>query len=442
MRYPAYPTYKSTGVDWLGEVPEHWDVKAIKWESPVFRGASPRPIDDPIYFDDDDGEYAWVRISDVTASGMYLEVTEQKLSKLGSSLSVKLDPGALFLSIAGSVGKPCITRIKCCIHDGFVYFPRFKGEARFLYYIFASGEPYRGLGKMGTQLNLNTDTVGSIVIGLPKKVDQRIIADFLDTQTAKIDTLLAKKRDLIDKLKEKRTALIVRTVTSGLPPEAACVSGLDPYPPMKPSCIDWIDEIPAHWTVKKGRYIGILIGSIAPSEEDYCDDDEGTMFVKVDDLNNLDSKRNIISTTWRVKGFPARRRKILLFPKRGAAIFTNKVAIADGVFLFDTNLMGWQIYSSHEIRFIAYTLTARRLDDLADVSTVPQINNKHINPASFPVPPHPEQSAIADFLDCETTKIDRMIAKVEEAIERLQEYRIALITATVTGKIDIRGGVA
>ncbi|TNE82543.1 MAG: hypothetical protein EP334_01530 [Gammaproteobacteria bacterium] len=199
-------------MEWLGAVPEEWSLKAIKWATPVQRGASPRPIDDPVYFDDD-GEYAWVRISDVTASGMYLETTEQKLSELGSSLSVKLKPGSLFLSIAGTVGKPCITSIKCCIHDGFVYFPWWKGEPRYLYYIFAGGEPYKGLGKMGTQLNLNTDTVGSIVIGVPSIEEQFAIADFLDRETAKIDRLVEKVELAIERLLEYRTALITSAVT-------------------------------------------------------------------------------------------------------------------------------------------------------------------------------------------------------------------------------------
>ena len=157
MKYSKYEQYKASGIDWLGQVPENWTVKKIKWDTAVFRGASPRPIDDPVYFDDD-GDYAWVRIADVTASGKFLEKTTQRLSALGASLSVKMQPKSLFLSIAGSVGKPCITNIKCCIHDGFVYFPFLKINQDFLYYIFASGESYKGLGKLGTQLNLNTET--------------------------------------------------------------------------------------------------------------------------------------------------------------------------------------------------------------------------------------------------------------------------------------------
>ena len=120
-RWPTYPAYRDSGVAWLGEIPSHWEAIRVKMLCTVKRGASPRPIDDPIYFDDD-GEYAWVRIADVTASHQYLLNTTQTLSELGTSLSVPLEPGALFLSIAGSVGKPTITKIKCCIHDGFVYF--------------------------------------------------------------------------------------------------------------------------------------------------------------------------------------------------------------------------------------------------------------------------------------------------------------------------------
>ena len=212
MKANAYKKYKASGVEWLGEVPEHWEVKAIKWTTPVFRGASPRPIDNPVYFDDE-GEYAWVRIADVTASNVYLEETTQRLSEIGNSLSVKMEPGSLFLSIAGTVGMPCITNIKCCIHDGFVYFPHSKSDTKFIYYIFASGEPYKGLGKMGTQLNLNTDTVGSIVMGFPPLPEQISIASYLDHQTTRLDALILKVNTAIDTLKEYRTALISAAVT-------------------------------------------------------------------------------------------------------------------------------------------------------------------------------------------------------------------------------------
>ena len=216
---------KDSGVEWLGEVPEHWEVIQLKWLTPVKRGASPRPIDDPIYFDEQ-GEYAWVRISDVTESSGRLEDTTQRLSVLGSDLSVKLEPGSLFLSIAGSVGKACITEIKACIHDGFVYFPLLTLSPGYLMLIFESGACFGGLGKLGTQLNLNTDTIGSIYITLPPEESEieRII-QHCSSQVGELHKLSESVRSAISLLQERRSALISAAVTGqidvrGLVPEA------------------------------------------------------------------------------------------------------------------------------------------------------------------------------------------------------------------------------
>lgn len=208
---PSVPM-KDSGVEWLGTVPAHWETKKVKRLCLVRRGASPRPIDDPAYFADD-GEYAWVRISDVTASERYLERTEQRLSALGRSKSVALEPGELFLSIAASVGKPLITKIKCCIHDGFVYFVGLRECRDYLYYVFSCGEPYTGLGKLGTQLNLNTDTIGDIYLPVPPLEEQAAIAEFLDRAMARIDELVNRVRSAIARLEELRTALISAAVT-------------------------------------------------------------------------------------------------------------------------------------------------------------------------------------------------------------------------------------
>ena len=211
---------KPSGVEWLGDVPEHWQVRRVKSLSLVKRGASPRPIDDPKYFDDD-GEYAWVRIADVTASDRYLEATTQRLSELGKSLSVRLEPGSMCLSIAGSVGKPIVTRIRCCIHDGFVYFPQFSGNVEYLCRVFSCQAPFARLGKLGTQLNLNTETVGGILLGWPPSHEQAAIVEYLDKATAHIDTAITRARRQIELVEEYRTRLIADVVTGKLDVRAA-----------------------------------------------------------------------------------------------------------------------------------------------------------------------------------------------------------------------------
>ena len=210
-----YPAYKDSGVKWLGEVPEHWEVRRVKSLSTVRRGASPRPIGDAKYFDDN-GEYAWVRISDVTASNKYLLATTQRLSALGQSLSVQLEPGALFLSIAGSVGKSIITKIKCCIHDGFVYFPHLSGNTEFLYQVFSCSAPFARLGKLGTQLNLNTDTVGAIALGWPPDIEQQQIVEFLETFNVRVDKTISTIQRQLSLVREHRVRLIADVVTGKL----------------------------------------------------------------------------------------------------------------------------------------------------------------------------------------------------------------------------------
>jgi type I restriction enzyme, S subunit len=128
----------------------------------------------------------------------------------------------------------------------------------------------------------------------------------------------------------------------------------------------------------------------------------------------------------------------VVFPKRGAAIFLNKVNIVDRPALIDPNLMGWEIGKRAIPGFVAYALKSRRLNELADVSTVPQIHNKHIGPERFPVPPLAEQREIVNFLSAETAKLDALADEAQKAIDLLQERRTALISAAVTGQIDVR----
>lgn len=205
---------KPSNIEWIGNIPKDWTVRRLKMLSRIIRGASPRPIDDPKYFDED-GEFSWVRISDVTASNLYLEKTEQKLSELGASLSVKQFPDDLFLSIAGSVGKPIITKIKCCIHDGFVSFSKISNELdkMFLFYILYSGEAYSGLGKEGTQLNLNIDTVGNIYTPLPPLLVQKKIVKKIEEDLSKIDRAIHTVQQEIELIEEYQKSLIYQAVT-------------------------------------------------------------------------------------------------------------------------------------------------------------------------------------------------------------------------------------
>ena len=204
---------KDSGIEWIGEIPKDWIITKVKHLSLVSRGASPRPIDDSKYFDEN-GEYVWTRIADISKCNKYFTKHHEYMSELGSSKTVKIEENTLFLSICATVGKPIISKVKCCIHDGFVYFPELnKKYNEFLYYIFESGLCFKGLGKMGTQLNLNTETVGNISVPLPSDIEMNNIINFINKKCSKLDNLITKKEELITQLEAYKKSLIYECVT-------------------------------------------------------------------------------------------------------------------------------------------------------------------------------------------------------------------------------------
>jgi type I restriction enzyme S subunit len=203
---------KDSGVEWIGEIPSEWDISRVKLISDIKRGSSPRPIDDPVYFDED-GEYSWVRISDVSSCGKYLTTTTQKLSDVGKNHSLPLENETLCMSISGSVGKVFITKIKCCIHDGFVSFNNLKLEQEYLYLLLTNDELYSEDRKLGTQYNINSEIVGNKRIPLPPLNEQHQIVEYLDKETKLIDETISSEHKKIELLKEYKQSLISEVVT-------------------------------------------------------------------------------------------------------------------------------------------------------------------------------------------------------------------------------------
>ena len=430
-----YSQMKDSGIEWIGEIPEEWDVKQLKRDTPILRGASPRPIDDPKYFDER-GEYGWVRISDVTASDTFLETTQQKLSVLGSNLSVKLFPKDLFLSIAGSVGKPCITAIPCCIHDGFVYFPRLSMNQKFLFYIFKIGLCFQGLGKLGTQLNLNTETVGSIGIPFPTTNEQKQIALFLDKKTKIIDDEITKNQNLIKLLQEKKQSVINHVVTKGL----------DDTVPMKDSGIESIGEIPEEWTTIKLKNItdfikdgthnpppriekGKLLLSSEHISKGFLDYKYRPAFISENDFQELQKYCKI-------------KRFDILLTIIGANIGKSISVNSDIDFHVQRSLAILRPSKNILSKYLHYLIQSNFFQKflLTNTNTSAQggiyLNSLKNIPIVFTLNDE-EQKQIVSFLDKKTTKIDSLISKIQLQISKLQEFRESLISSAVTGKICV-----
>lgn len=438
MEFKQYPSYKNSGVEWLGDVPSHWDVKKIKRLSPVKRGASPRPINDLKYFDDN-GEYAWVRISDVTRCNGYLFDTEQKLSELGASHSVKLEPESMFLSIAATVGKPCITKIKTCIHDGFVYFPKLKKHKELLFNIFDSKLCFVGLGKLGTQLNLNSETVEDIYISIPPDSEEEKVIKFLSLETTKIDTLIAKQEKLIELLEEQRKSIISHAVTKGL----------DPNVPMKDSGVEWLGNVPEHWNISKLRYY--LDGIKDGTHGTHVSTTEGELLLSGKNIKN--GKLVINDNERKISLEDHQKITANGFPKKGDLLINVVGTIGQScIYELDTPISFQRsvcfLRANNKLepnflqRILESNLSQNQLKILTNKSTIGGVYMGDLVELIIPVVPIKEQNKITDYLDKEIQEIVNCIDKQKLLIEKLKEYRASVISHAVTGKIDIRELVA
>jgi type I restriction enzyme S subunit len=435
-----YPEYRESGVEWLGPVPQHWDVIRIGHLSQVKRGASPRPIDDRKYFDDE-GEYAWTRIADVTASDVYLTESPQRLSTLGSSLSVKLEPGELFLSIAATVGKPCITAIRACIHDGFVYFPDLRIPPKFLFYVFAAGQAYKGLGKMGTQLNLNTETVAFIKVGIGSVQELAKIVHFLDCETARIDALIEKQQQLIALLQEKRQAVISHAVTKGLNPDA----------PMRDSGVEWLGNVPAHWEVVPLKHHTCVFeqGWSPQCDQRPAGADEWGV-LKVGCVNGgvfrCDENKSLPEALEPRREYRVRPGDLLI-SRANTRELVGSAAVVLGEYpklLLCDKLYRLRFLPRIEPRFISHYLGTSlvrkqiELEASGASDSMQNIGQSTIKQLPTPTPPLDEAKEIVRILESRLLMLDAVNLKAEQQIAFLSERRTALISAAVTGKIDVR----
>jgi len=194
----------------LGRVPEEWEVVELGNVANVKRGASPRPIEDPVYFSE--GGRGWVRILDVTSSNKYLKRTTQYLSPIGEQKSVKVEPNELIMSICATIGKPTIVKIPACIHDGFVVFKNLSSQVDIeylFYYLTFKEKDIQEMGQIGTQGNLNSNLVSSFELLRPPLPEQHRIASIL----SQIDEAIEKEKKYKEKLERIKRGLMEDLLT-------------------------------------------------------------------------------------------------------------------------------------------------------------------------------------------------------------------------------------
>lgn len=287
-----------------------------------------------------------------------------------------------------------------------------------------------------TRESINTDILRNMPIPIPPLPEQLTIASFLDRQTAHLDALISKKERLIALLEEKRAALISSAVTKGL----------DPNAPMKDSGVEWLGEVPEEWEMKRLKRIFRVVNGSTPKSgvSEYWDGD--IAWITPDDLGNLQSD-TITETARKITELGYHSCGTTLVPAGSLVLSTRApighLAIA-GIDLCTNQGCRALVFMSNDAkRFFYYQLLASRpeLESWGQGSTFKELGKSNLEAIELVSPPLPEQRAIASFLDRETVRIDALISKVREGIEKLREYRSALISAAVTGKIDMQEAV-
>jgi len=448
VKYSPYPEYKESGVAWLDRFPRHWNRSSLKHlvSTPITDG----PHETPTF--EDEG-VPFVSAESVWGGEVHLESRRGNISReLHEIYSRKYCPRQhdIYVVKSGSTtGKVAyvdfdvefniwspLAAIRC---DRSVAYPRF------VYYALSS-EYFQRLVQVswsfGTQPNIGMSVLENLEIALGDPEEQTAIANFLDRETGRIDALILKQRELIELLGEKRRALISRCVTRGLPPAAAKAAGLDPHPQLKPTGIDWLGDVPKHWDVRRIKAITeILRGKFTHRPRNDPRMYDGSYpFVQTGDVAQSGKYVSDYSQTLNEEGYRVSKE----FP-HGTLVMTIAANIGDVAILsfdacFPDSIVGFVPRYENTVEFLFYLFSGMKstLLSTSTLNTQLNLNVDRIGVLNAPVPPQEEQTAIANFLDAETAKLDRLVSKAEEMIDRLQEYRTALITAAVTGKIDVR----
>lgn len=437
-----YEKYIVSGVEWIGDIPDGWEIKKIKYvaQKPLMYGANESPDE----FDETQPRY--IRITDIDENGNLRDdiAVSLEMEKARPYLLKKND--ILFARSGATVGKSYIfdKDIIACFAGYMIKFePKLtKVMPKFAYYVTFSKMYLNWIESntiQATIQNVSAEKYNNFYLPLPCIDEQNAIITYLDIETASIDNIIKAKETLIERLKEKRIALITHAVTKGLDTNAK----------MKPSGVDWIGDIPQGWDVKKLKYLSNKIIDGTHATPEYISD--GIPFLRVTDISLLNAANSKIN--WDTVNYISKEEHAELSkrcnPQKGDLLVSKngtigipKVVDWEKPFSIFVSLCLIKIKPKLNVDFLYYYfLSALVWTEIAFGGKTGTITNLHLEKIKdfrIPFPTKSEQIDIVNYLNAETLSIDTAISKTLLSIEKLKEYRTALISACVTGRLDVR----
>lgn len=439
-----YPEYKDSEIDWIGEIPKHWYVKRIKHvTSKVGSGITPKGGAE-VY---QENGVPLLRSQNVYNYGFRLDdvayISDEIHQNMSGSLVLQ---GDILLNITGgSIGRSyyvsdefeeanvnqhvCILRPNEVVNTKFLH----------AFIISQYGQLQIQLCQVGGNREaVNFEQIKNFYIPWVNYEEQTNIANYLDHKTSEIDALIAKKKQLIELYKEERTATINQTVTKGL----------DPNVPMKDSGIDWIGEIPEHWVVKPLRYLGSCQNGISAGAEYFG---SGFPFVSYSDVYNNEELPNLVSGLVQSSIEDQERYSV----NEGDVFFTRTSETVEEIAFASTCLKTIEnstfagflirfrpfhnlLHSHYSKYFFRSTIHRNFFIKEMNIVTRASLGQGLLKKLSVLLPPMDEQVAIANWLNDQLAQLDGLVLKTEKEISLLEEYKMALISEVVLGKVDVR----
>lgn len=433
MSFSRYPKYRDSGVEYLWAVPEHWKVRRVKHSLRLLTEKTERR-DFPVGLENIEGWTGRFIPTDTEFQGEGISFDRNDI------LFGKLRPYLAKVYLAQSPGQ--------AVGDFFVLRPVSDIDSRFAQFQLLSGEFIAIVNgsTFGSKMpRASWEFVGGMTVAVPPLSEQAQIAAFLDRETGKIDTLVMEQQRLIELLKEKRLSVIDHAVTKGL----------DPLALMKPSGNQWLGDVPAHWDLKRLKYVkseaknAFVDGPFGSSLKSEHFVDDGDVYVIQSGFATQGSLDTAELATITLEHF----RTISRSETRAGDIIIAKIGAQFGKSSILPRLDKPAVVSGNslkltvnrrscDVRFVNWFLTNLKelgvMDDIVNATAQPALSLAEMNTLPMLVPPLHEQEAVTLVLEQSLAKLDSFTSEAHAAIALLKERRTALISAAVTGQIDVR----
>jgi type I restriction enzyme S subunit len=436
MSFPRYESYKDSGIEWLGEIPVHWRKTRLSEATEILSG---NPFDASLFGFEG---IPVIRMSDFS-NGNVIVSEAKKVSQSSVPNNAMAKSGDILLGLSGSISNFAIVKesdLPIAINQR-VAIVRTQNKHGIVSWLLQSKE---FLDQISAQLpattiqNISMGQLRNCKFGIPSGMEeQKVISDFLDRETAKIDALIAEQQCLIELLKEKRQAVISHAVTKGLNPDA----------PMKDSGIEWLGEVPSHWEVVPIKRMTLVItdgAHISPETEDGVYD-----FISTKDISEsgIDFegclKTSATSYEYLVRTGCKPLYGDVLFSKDGTIGRTivikeqREFVVASSLIIIRPDKTC--LHSDYFNYLCQSSVVIQQVEGFVKGAGLPRLSIQNLLKVLGVFPLLDEQAMIAEFLDIETTKLDSLNSEAQRGIDLLRERRTTLISAAVTGKIDVRG---